>query len=168
MSFIFDFFLAYWTPIVSTISFFVSTYLLIINWLQSRTHISFDEVYLFNILDAESIILITVTNKSNKPIAITNASYGMQRLVRATHRRVLGNNYFAYTSTFPVNIKPNETTEILMELEPDFNKLAVRNNHKLILITSKRKVSKVISKLESKTTPSQLAKLTSKVRKESF
>jgi hypothetical protein len=55
-----------------------------------------------------------------------------------------------------------------MEFEPTFIELNNEEKQKLILITSKKKVSKVISKLESKTTPSQLAKLTSKVRKEPF
>lgn len=162
------FFLDYWTPIVSTISFFVSLYLLIIHWLQSRTHISFDEIHYLEFYEVETIFLVTITNKSSKPIAITNASYGIQKLVRTSYRKFLGNNYFAYTSNFPVNIKPNETVEILMYLEPDFDDLTKENNHTLTLITSKKKVSTVISKPGSMTTPSQLAKLTSKVRKESF
>lgn len=55
-----------------------------------------------------------------------------------------------------------------MYLEPDFDDLTKENDHTLTLITSKKKVSTVISKPGSMTTPSQLAKLTSEVRKESF
>lgn len=168
MPFILNFFLTYWTPIVSTISFLTSIYLLVLHWIQSTTRISFNEIKRFDISDFENLILITITNESSSPISITNADFGSNRLIRASHRRFLGNNFYAHTSSFPVNIKPNETIEILMEFEPTFIELNNKEKQKLTLITSKRKVSKFISKLESKTTPSQLAKLTSKVRKEPF
>ena len=162
------FLLHYWTPIVSTVSFFMSVYLVILHWIQSTTRISFDEIKRFDISDFENIILLTITNKSNNPISITNAKFGSNKLIRANHRRFLEDNFFAHTSVFPINIKPHETVEVLMEFELTFIELNNEEKQKLILITSKKKVSKVISKLESKTTPSQLAKLTSKVRKEPF
>lgn len=139
-----DFAITYWTPIVATFSLFLSCYLAWFNIKQRFTNIKLNNYYSWTFDDKSLYLLLTITNGSALPISIVNAELNNIFVYRAEHLfQAKGDNNRdkpIYTSNFPINFKPHETGDILLEFVSP-TKWQITDDFKIEFTTSKKKLS---------------------------
>ena len=154
-----DFLISNWTSIIATLSFFLSVGLAIDRILQSRQRLKLNRIRTYFAGHKSLYLLITITNKSNVPIAIVNAEVGNVKVYRAQHYFMRSNTdecKNVLTSLFPIQLNAHETVDLIMEFVSETNWIKGPNNLKLI--TSKKPISEDLNLLNLEIPKEQVLK----------